>query len=901
MRAEHWWYTVPLRIKSIFRRNRMDDELDEEMRFHLDRLIEEGIADGLSPKAARDAAMRAMGGLEQKKEEARDMWQTRWLTDFVDDLRYAGRSLRRAPGLSLFVVTTLALGIGMTSAPLSMVDALIFRPYPVPHPGNVVTLTSTSRQGSFELFSYREYLDIRDHTKSYDGVVASGDFLPFGYSVKAGEVARVRGGMVVSGNYFSTLGVKPQLGRGFRPDEDQVPGRNPVVVLGPDFWKHELASDATIVGKPIRLNGVNFTVIGVAPESFPGMQVFARPDFYVPLAMARLFSTSVAKDFFEDRDDRGLIVRARLGRGVTLEEARNELAALAHDLEREHPESNRNRGAMVRNQFQMRTRADDMNWKFGVIFVVLALSVLLVACTNAAGLLLARASTRTREIAVRLALGAGRSRLVRMLLTESLLLAGVGGLAGVGVGFGLIRMLTRFSLPTTLPVEIPFRMDARVMLASLALSIASAVAFGLAPALQSTRANLVEGLKAADVEPLGRRRLWVRNVLVVAQVSASLMLLTASSLMMRGFHKGIDEGVEFAKVAKDHVLMASFDPRLLQYDAARTQRFYQLLAERAREIPGVESVGLTQNPPLGLEDFDAMSFVPEGVQLPADRESFHSGMDTVDEGFFDAMGIPIVRGRAFQRSDGPDAPRVAIVNEHFANHFWPGADPVGRLIHLDRRDGTPVEIVGVAKTVKYRDNNEKAPDFVYVPLAQRPVSRMTLLLRATAGPLTALEPLKAIVRTLDPNLPIVDVRSYMTLYRYALVDGPGIAINLVATMGAMALLLAIAGLYGLVAYNVSRRTREIGIRMAIGALRSDVIRLVLGKGLVLVAVGTVIGLSFGFAVEQVMNSMLFKTDGVDVPVYLIIVPSMFLVTMLAAWVPALRASRIEPTRALRYE
>ncbi len=243
MRSEHWRYTVPLRLRSIFLRSRVDRELDEEMQFHLDRLIEEAIAEGLSPQEARSAAMRAMDGLEQRKEDARDTRRTGWLTDFLDDVRYASRSLRRTPGLSLFVVATLALGIGMTSAPLSMTDALIFRPYPVPHPGNVVTLTSTSRFSSFELFSYREYLDIRDHTKSYDGVIASGDFVPFGYSVRAGEVARVRGGMLVSGNYFSVLGVRPQLGRGFRADEDQVPGRNPVVVLGPDFWKHELASD----------------------------------------------------------------------------------------------------------------------------------------------------------------------------------------------------------------------------------------------------------------------------------------------------------------------------------------------------------------------------------------------------------------------------------------------------------------------------------------------------------------------------------------------------------------------------------------------------------------------------------------------------------------------------------
>jgi len=360
MRAQHWWYTVPLRLRSILRRGQVDRELDEEMRFHLDHLIEEGIAQGLSPDEARNAALRTMGGLEQRKEEARDMRRVRWLTDLFDDVRYAGRSLRRVPGLSLFVIVTLAMGVGMTSGPLSLVDALVFRPYPIPHPGDLVTLTSTSPYGSFELFSYREYLDIRDHTKSYDGVIANGNYVPFGYSVKGGEIPRVQGGMLVSGNYFSVLGVKPQLGRAFRPDEDQVPGRDPVVVLGCDFWKQELASDQSIVGRTIRLNGTDFTVIGVAPESFPGLEIFVRPAVYVPFAMARRFSTGPNKNFFQDRDDRELFVRGRLKHGTTLQQARNEIAVLARDLEREHPQLNRNRDGMVRTKFQKRTRANSV-------------------------------------------------------------------------------------------------------------------------------------------------------------------------------------------------------------------------------------------------------------------------------------------------------------------------------------------------------------------------------------------------------------------------------------------------------------------------------------------------------------------------------------------------------------
>ena len=901
MRPYRWWYTIPLRLRSIFRRERADRELDEEMQFHLDQLIADGIAGGLSPHDARNAALRAMGGLAQRKEEARDMRGTQWLTDFLDDIRYAARSLARAPGLSFFVVLTLALGIGMTAAPMSMVDSLVFRPYPVPHPERIVNLTSTSPYGSFEFFSHAEYRDIAARAKSYTGVIANGGFIPMGYSRNSGETARVRGGMLVSGNYFTVLGVAPQLGRGFRPEEDEVPGRDPVVVLGRDFWKQELASDPAIVGRTIRLNGTVFTVIGICPESFPGMQVFQRPDFYVPFAMARLFSTEPDKDFFRDRDARELLVRARLRPGATLAEARNELATIAKDFEREHPDLNRNRGGMVRNQLQMRTRADDPNWKFGMVFLALAITVLTVACTNAASLLLSRAGTRTREIAVRLALGAGRSRLIRMLLTESLLLALVGGAAGIGVGFVLLRFIARFGIPTALPVVVPFHMDLRILTGCAALSVLSAIVFGLAPALQSTRLDVVEGLKAGEVEAPGRKRLWGRNVLVIAQVAASLMMLTAGLLVMRGFQHGLEEGVEFARSAKDHVLVATFDPRLLQYDSTRTERFYEQLVERARPSQGVVGVGLTQNPPLGLEGFEALAFVPEGLAMPADRETYSISMDTVDEGFFAAMGIPIARGRGFRSSDRRDAPRVAIVNEAFAARYWPGVDALGKRFHIGKRGGPLVEIVGITPTVRYSLPSEKPRGFVYLPLSQRPVARLTLLLRTNGDPLSLVEPLKGIVRSIDPDLPVVNVRSYAALYRYAAVEGPGIAINLSLSMGAMALFLAVAGLYGLISYNVSRRTREIGIRMAIGADRAEVVRLVLGKALTLVAVGGSIGLALGFGVEQLMNSVIFNIGGIDFLVYLIVVPTMVLVTTLAAYVPALRASRIEPTQALRYE
>jgi predicted permease len=742
-------------------------------------------------------------------------------------------------------------------------------------------------------------LDIRGHTKCYDGVTANASLGTVGFSADPGTTPRVRAGMMVSGNYFHVLGVEPRLGRGFRDDEDQASGRDAVVVLAPDFWKNEFASDPGVVGRTVRLNGRDFTVIGVAPDSFPGMQIFANTDFYMPLAMAAVFSTNPQKHFFEDRDDRELSVKARLKRGKTTQQADNELAVLAQNFERDYPQLNRNRGAAVRTQFEMLTRndANASPWKFLVICAILALSVLLVACTNVAGLLLSRARTRTREIAVRLAMGAGRFRLIRLLLTESLILACLGGLGGVAVAYGGIKLLIFDTMPAELPVTIPFRMDTRVLLACLALSLLSALLCGLAPALQGTSTDLVNGLKAADVDVPGRKRLWGRNVLVVAQVSTSLMLLTAAFLMVRGFRHNLAEGTKFEQ---HHLLLVRFDPRLVQYNAAQSQQFYKLLTERVRLASGVRSAALTQNPPLALERFDAVAFVPDGFEMPRDRENFTSTMDTVDEAYFGTMGIPIRHGRDFLSSDTADAPRVAVVNEQFAKHYWQGAGAVGKHIRLDRSSGAPVEIIGVAETIKYRSAMEKSLDFVYLPLSQHPIPRMVLLVRSSGDPLQLVKPVKDVVRALDPNLPMLQTRFYEDLYRYNFVDGPGAAIKGVGTMGAVGLLLAIAGLYGLVAYNVSRRTREIGIRMALGAGSSDVLRLVMGKGLVLVGMGTAIGLAMSFGAERVFNSV-FNTGGVDLAVYIAVVPSMVVVTMLAAYVPARRACRIAPTQALRYE
>jgi macrolide transport system ATP-binding/permease protein len=902
MPVKNWWFTIPLRLKSILLGRRVEQELDEELQFHLEHKIEEGIAKGLSPKDARYAAMRAMDGLEQQKERVRDARRVHWLTDFFDDARFALRSLARTPGFTAFVILTLAVGIGMTAGVFSLVDAVIFKPYPVPHPSNVVSLVSTTRDSQYDDFSYREYLDIRDNAKSYDGVIANTTMAPVGFSADPAATPRVRGGMMVSGNYFHVLGITPALGRDFRDDEDLVPGRDPVIILGPDFWRHEFAGSPSVIGRTVRLNGTPFTVVGVAPDTFPGLMIFGHPDFYMPMAMAHVFSTERQKNFLEDRDDREIAVRARLKPGVTLQQAHAELNGIAQRFEREYPKQNLGRGAAVHTQFEMRTRPNDQNWKFGAVLALLSLAVLLVACTNVAGLLLSRARSRAREIAVRLAIGAGRFRLVRLLLTESLLLSLIGGAAGVAFAYGLVAWFHTYEsviFMTDLPAGMPFKIDSRALVVSLFLSVLSAVLCGLVPALQSSRVDLVNGLKAADVDVPGRKRLWGRSMLIVAQVATSLMLLTASFLMVRGFNRdALHESIGFDR---NHLLMTSFDPRLMQYTTAQTTHFYKLLAERARQTPSIQGETLMQNIPLGEDGFDAIAFVPDAFQMPRDRENFSSMINTVDDTYFQTMRISIVHGRAFLPSDTSGSPQVAIVNERFAKHYWPTADAVGKRIHLDTADGPEVEIVGIAQNIVYQDNAERAPDFLYFPVAQHPVARMTLMVRSDGDPLQMVGAVKDIVHSLDPNMPMLQTMAYDDYYLNKAVRGPSVASKLVCAMGVVGVLLTVAGLYGVVAYNVTRRTREIAIRMAIGADRSDVLRLMMGKGLLLVGVGTLLGLIMGFAIEQLMNNALFNSGGVDILAYAVVLPSLFAVTMLAAYLPARKATRIAPTQALRYE
>lgn len=881
-------------------RDRREESLDGEIRDYIDREMQENIAAGMSAEEARHAAMRKIGPIQNVKEDTRAVWGWIWFERLWQDVRIGYRMLRKNPGFTLVAVVSLAIGIGVNSAMFSFADALLLRPLPVLRPSEIVTVGSDSAGGflgdRLSFVSYRDYLDFSHQSKTFDGLVAF-KLSTFGFSPQPGALPHMKMGMLVSGNFFRVLGVEPELGRGFRPEEDRVPGRDAVVVLGHAFWEKELEADRSITGRRVRLNGVEFTVVGVAPERFTGMDQFVQPAFFVPAMMCNRIASNTS-NLLEARDQRVFTVKGRLKPGVTIAQAQAELTVIAKALEQAYPETNRNQGAGVRTELEARFKQSPENAKLIGMLVVLAAAVLLVACANIASLLLSRARVRGREIAVRLAIGAGRFRLIRQLLTESLLIALAGGLAGLAVGYAGIVFFRTLKIPTDLPVIFSIQLDQRVLVASLAISVLSALFFGLAPAIQITRPDVVSALKTAGADTPGRRRIWGRNLLVVGQVAASLVLLAVATLMFRGFRHDLlaDQGFR-----RDHLMMMTFDPGLVHYSEEQTQRFFQQLVERTRLAPGVRSATLAETVPLDSTTVRGTSILPEGFQFPRGTESTNVLENTVDENYFDTLAVPILRGRVFRTTDKADTPLVAVVNETLAKHYWPNQDAVGKRFRMDNRNGKWVEIVGVARNGKYLFISEP-PDieYVYFALAQHPKAQMTLMAESSGDSAGLAAPMRAVVRSLDANQPIYNVRTMEELFRIRAVSTPNFIVQTVGAMGLMGLVLSVVGLYGLVAYAASRQTREIGIRMAIGAQRSSVLGMVMRQGLVLALSGIGLGLVASYGAERLLNSI-FSGGRTDPAGYLLVALVLLAVTALAAYIPARRASRVDPMRALRYE
>jgi predicted permease len=815
----------------------------------------------------------------------------------LQEIRHALRLLARNPGFTAIAALSLALGIGANTAIFSLADALLLRPLPVHEPGSVVTV-STDRPGMTDGLggvSYPDYRDFRAKSQSFDGLVAM-QFATVGMAKSARETPQLRMGLMVSDNFFQVLGVQPALGRDSLPEEGQVPGRDPVVILSYDFWRSVFDANPAVLNSTVRINGIDFNVIGVAPKSFTGLDEYVRPHFYVPVVMWQRLN-ALRENPLEDRANRSFDVKGRLKPGVTREQARAELATLWKGLEPLHSAADRSRIVGVRTELQARVQSSPPDAYLIALLMALVALVLMVACANVANLLLGRARARTREVAIRIALGVSRARLVRQLLMESMLLALLGGVIGLAFAYGGISFLRTIPIPTDIPVVIAPQLDERVLLFSLLCAIASALVFGLVPALQASRSDLIPALKNAEPGTTVRRRMLGRNALVIGQVALSMILLVATGMLIDGFRKVLVLNPGFRT---DHLLTMELDTSLVRYAPAQTREFYKTLLDRARAVPGVREVVFGSVIPLAPGQ-NTEAFVPEGYQFPKGQVNAIAFASTVNENYFDVMQTPIIQGRAFTANDKEGAPLVAIVNQQFADTYWPHQDPIGKRLQLRSKKDQWAQVVGVTRTGKYTYVGEPPTPFLYLPLAQSDTTHMVMFTETIGDPASVVGSLRQVVHDLDANQPVFNVRTMVNFYQQRAIATPRMIMEIVGTMGTMGLFLALIGLYGLVAYSVARRTREIGVRIAIGARPSDVLRMVLRQGLVLALVGIGLGSLVAVAVAKVLAAGLIGLGTPSPATYAIVPVILLLVTLASCYAPARRASKVDPLIALRYE
>jgi len=817
------------------------------------------------------------------------------------DIRYAARTLRKSPGFALVAIISLALGIGANSAIYSLANGLLLRPLAVPRPSQLIVVQSQMRGENlggiapYSALSYPDFADLRARSKSFAGLAAS-QFSPMGFAVDKNATPQMKFGVLVSGDFFRVLEVPPVLGRDFRPDEDRVKGRDAVVVLGYDLWRTEFGARPDAIGKTVYLSGLNFTVIGVAPESFGGPHPLIRAALYVPMAMGPRLEGDVHPDLLERRGDRSMFVHGRLRSGVNLAQAAAEAAVVSRQLAQAYPETNKTCSLLVATDMQARLRQNPADFMLIGTLLAMAAVVLLIACANVMNLMLSRGRGRAREIAVRLAIGAGRNRLVRQLLTESLILALAGGALGLLVAQAGADLFSQIKFPTDIPIVTDFRIDSGVLVFTVLASLVCAVLFGLVPALRSTNPQLTPALKSGRGDDGKRRRFLGRNALVIGQVAGSLLLLVFATQAYRGAAIVLASPAGFRT---DHVLTASFDPSLVRYTPAQTRAFYKKLLDGARALPGVRTAALSESVPM-LPTGDATRVVPEGVQLPPGTEAISVLSNTVSDDYFNVMDIPIVSGRGFQATDQADSPRVAIVNELFEHKYYPNKSAVGKRLRLEGTGGPVVQIVGVAKKSKYLFAVEPPVEYIYQPLAQNPKTGMTLMLHTAIAPGELAAPLSSLVRSLDAGQPIVGIRTMDEIFDQRARGTLGVLIDAIAALGVLGLVLALVGLYGLMTYSVGLRQREIGIRMALGADRSGVLRMVLKQGMTLAGAGVFIGvLLWLLASRPVMNFVQARSFSWGLLV--VVAFALLGAAGLGAYLPARRAALLDPNRVLRQD
>jgi len=903
MRPERWIYKLPLRLRSLFRRAAADHDLDEELRYHVEQKTQQHIARGMALKEARRAAVLEMGGLEKRKAECRDARRVTWLQDLVQDIHFGLRILHKSPGFTSIAILTLALGIGANTAIFSLVDALLLRKLPVRNPDELVWVNSTGTFGRpAEGSEVETYYAYRDKASAFTSVLAFSGIAPYELTYKDRKISAK--GELVSANYFAALGVRPFAGHLLADSDQHGP---PPLVVSFAFWKRELDSSQDAIGKAIAFGDQSdatrtgsvpqhtFTVIGVAPPDFFGAKVGESPDFYAPLNSTELPS----QDYWQTQ---WVTILARLKPGVSIAQAQALLDPLLHEIEKSStlPQIERDEEFAHVLITPAARGLSDARAKYSLPARILMLVVgllLLIACGNIANLLLARGMARKRELTVRLALGAGRWRVIRQLLTESTLLAIAGALAGLGVGQWTSRLLLASLSTRQLPVVLSTALNVRTLLFTAGTLTFTVIVCGLAPSLAATRGELAEELKVqGSVSHRSSTQSRLGSVLIVAQVALSVMLMAAAGLLLHTLYNLATFNAGFDR---DKVLIVTMNG----YSASRTRdqvaQFYGQLLDRVRELPGVHSASYSSFTPISGKEV-GINVVVEGYTLQP-GEVANERFVGVSPAYFETMGIPLLAGRDFTEEDvhaeSPSslATTAVIINRTMAHRFFGNASPLGKHIQFVEGHHPQLEIVGVVADSKYNNLREPPSDFFYIP-----GTHGDLEIRTDGSAKTLAGSLPTIFHSLDSSVSITGIRTLREQVDESLHSDRLIA-ALCTTFSLLALVLTCVGLYGALAFNVARRTSEIGIRIALGARRRDIFGLVVGQGLRLTVIGSVLGIVAALAAGSLLASMLFAVKQTDPLTFLGVSIVLLSAAVLACYIPAHRAMRVDPMIALRYE
>ncbi len=892
-------------------------EIAEELSQHLEDRYAESLIRGATPEEAYRVALAELSESDLLTRELRlserpapcesvllgSNRRNRMLGDIWLDLRYAVRTLGKNPGFAAIAVLTLGLGIGANTAIFSLVNTALLRPLPVERPDQLVTLNDGGERRMFPAFSYPNYKDFRDRNDVFSGLI--------GYrfaqlSLSHDGVNERLWGFLVTGNYFETLGVKSALGRVISADDDRSPGAHPVAVVSYKCWRQRFGGDPGVIGKNVIVNGRGYTIVGVAQSGFSGTEVIVSPEMWFPMAMQAQIEvgwfprmaqaeTESNSQWLDDRERKTVSVMGRLKPGVGVRQAQTALNSIASQLEGEYPNVNEGMRVTLFSPGLVGSAMRGAIVGFAGLLMVVVGMALLLACVNLANLLLARATERRREIAVRLALGANRFRVIRQLLTESLLLAAAGGVLGFLLAVWLAKLTVAIKLPIDVPLATELHVDIRVFIFACLVSLGAGLLFGLLPAWQATKADLGQALKN-DASFGSPHRSRLKSGLIVLQVALSLALLVGGGLMLRALRQAqtIDLGYDPRRAIE-----MSFDLRLQGYGSAKGREFQKSLLERVRALPGVESAGAANIIPVDLHISSEPIFI-EGQEPSRLAEAPRALTSNITPGYFRAMNTRLLRGRDFAEHDDDKAARVAIINETLARRFWPGADPIGKRFSLGGPESPKMQVVGVAQDGKYTGLNENRWSFVYRPQWQYRVGPTTVVVRADSDSQKMIALVRSELQRLDPNLPIASARTLVERLSLPLLPARIVA-SALGGFGLLALLLAAIGIYGVMSYAVSRRTREIGVRMALGAQRGHVLRLVMGQGTALTLTGVAVGLLAAFGLTRLMKSVLFGVSATDPLTYAGVAALLTFVALLACYIPARRATKVDPMIALRCE